>query len=1041
MLPSTDPVFVTLQTVGADPHEDGAYFVEAAGFPVDEGKSSVIPATWMHPYPNLDRNAPLSRRLADFGLTQKKLAPLPAAADTLPALFSSLAARPVVLFNGRREFLARFALACPDAVTPVVLDLEAFATFLHPSRSCRTWQDSFQKWVKKIPPTQPTVDHIRQLCEALVRAHFDRPTASRELVARSMEEMQVSTESTADAWEWLELARRLLDHPSRFGAAEEDLFFAPIDDGGFSDDLEQAPIEADRLIADLRPRFAEDYQMFFAEYEPLESRLEEESGLLAEDAQYLENSYDLLPKLFAREGETAQERPGQRVLANAISDMFAGSQFLIADAPTGTGKTLAYLIPLLLWGRRHSIRVGLSTYTRALQEQAYFREVPRALELLRQAGVPPQELPRVSLLKGRSHYICGRAIRDSAPELGSGSLVARATWMRLALFYHEDPTTDLDGFSADPGLPCGNSQRTLRTASAVMQQVRALPRCCHGRAAKRCGAGIRTLRAERSHLVVTNHAFVLARPEFFSHILFDECDHLHDVALSARSFDIDLHEVGELSKKLLSSRGRDRAPLERLQRLLEKLPAGDRSEDLLQQAQTAKEGAQKLDAAAHECTRELKHFQTWRNEKTGTCTAEERAFLLHEYLEIGVGDGLATALHYLRQVIDTTDSALRCCIEELGDLTYKTARQLRWSLRRPLEELAHWREGLDQWLHDEGSEEEGLSHDLLGLVEFGNRRPLLILKCLLPQKWLGETYIPSLRNAGFISATAQLRGGFKAMKGYLGLDIAEEESLDRPGREVQEFVGPPTFDPKAALVAIPEDAPAYAHTGGDHEIWMDYLEDCFVYLTERTRGRTLGLFTNQKVLQRVGQRMAPRFQALGIPFYWQGMPGFRKEDLLRRFHAQTDSVLFGVDTFWYGVDFPGETCEHVVITKLPFAALDDYHFGQTARMGFGPQKNRIYLPRALAMFRQGCGRLIRQESDRGSILILDRRVLEKRHADFLKELPGGLNEWEGPNLLKSDSDTCFQKIFAHMKLGKELERRGLDQSFSHARRKVSTEPF
>jgi Rad3-related DNA helicase len=163
------------------------------------------------------------------------------------------------------------------------------------------------------------------------------------------------------------------------------------------------------------------------------------------------------------------------------------------------------------------------------------------------------------------------------------------------------------------------------------------------------------------------------------------------------------------------------------------------------------------------------------------------------------------------------------------------------------------------------------------------------------------------------------------------------------------------------------------------------------------------------------------------------MPGFQKEEIMRLFRAQKESVLFGLDTFWYGVDFPGPTCEYVVMPKLPYGAPDDYMIAQQARMGWGPQRNAIYLPKALAMFRQGCGRLLRSESDRGAVVLLDRRVLEKRHANFLKELPTGPEEWQVPEVIQADTEECFERIFAHMRLGGEIERRGLTASFLEAR--------
>jgi len=270
--------------------------------------------------------------------------------------------------------------------------------------------------------------------------------------------------------------------------------------------------------------------------------------------------------------------------------------------------------------------VAVSTYTRTLQEQAYFRELPRALDLLEAAGLPRAQRPRVALLKGRANYICGRAILDAAPEPSAASAVARATWLRLALFYLEDPTADLDGFPLLPGLPAGHPAQVLRAAQSMLTKVRALPNCCRGRAAKRCAAGVRTLRAERAHLVVTNHAYLLARPEDFSHVLCDECDHLHEVTLSARSFDIELDEVVALSEDLRRKRRRDSGALAILKPFLERLDLGENGDRLREAAEESEGFTTGLDAAAHLTAREMRAFEAYRREVAPSLAKEEQAF-------------------------------------------------------------------------------------------------------------------------------------------------------------------------------------------------------------------------------------------------------------------------------------------------------------------------------------------------------------------------------------------------------------------------------
>ncbi|MCH2112431.1 MAG: hypothetical protein MK213_06195, partial [Planctomycetes bacterium] len=681
---------------------DGVLFLEAASFALLEGEEHRVPGTWMRPWLEGNLVDAVSRRVQALGADRELLGDAAPWKERFPQLLTALEGRTVIIAQDRESFLLRFKTHLPDGELPTVLTLEELGVFLHPKRGDRSFAGLWREHCSNTPPLAPRATDLRRLCEALISKHFERDLNLRKLVARGFDNIEdASSDDPGPAASWLRTCRALLNRTSEWGFAapgEERLFGTTLEDGMFEYDLDNAPLDADRCLDAIVPAFRAEYDTFFAETDALQIRQEDKQAPLEpEDLEILERFFDRLPLEFASEGETPPERPGQRALAHAVRGCLENHQFLLADAPTGTGKTLAYLGPLLLWAVRHQTRTGVSTYTRALQEQAFFREIPRALKLLQEAGLPFENLPRVSMLKGRNNFICGRAIRDTAPTTGSSSAVAHASWLRLALYYCEDPAADLDGFPADPGIPLGNSMSTMREARAAINSVRAIPQCCVGRALKRCPAGIRTLRADRSHVIITNHAFVLARPDYFQHLVFDECDHLHQVTTSALSFDIEFDEVYNLCKNLQHGRGRDASPMQQLVRILTRLAPGDVSDELRLAAKNASEGVSELDTASLACLRELKAYRAWRRDNGDHLSREEKAFLLHDFLQLGLGDALATALNSLKEAVDKLDSGLRTVIEELGTVPLRAAGRLRWSLRKPLDLLAHWREGLFLW--------------------------------------------------------------------------------------------------------------------------------------------------------------------------------------------------------------------------------------------------------------------------------------------------------------------------------------------------------
>ena len=173
------------------------------------------------------------------------------------------------------------------------------------------------------------------------------------------------------------------------------------------------------------------------------------------------------------------------------------------------------------------------------------------------------------------------------------------------------------------------------------------------------------------------------------------------------------------------------------------------------------------------------------------------------------------------------------------------------------------------------------------------------------------------------------------------------------------------------------------------------------------------------------------------------MKGTTKEELGERFRSSVDSVLLGLDTFWYGADFPGSTLEYLVLVRLPYGVPDHYYHAQCAALGPSEQRRSIYMPRALAKFRQGFGRLMRRESDRGCVFLLDQRVLEPAHRAFLQELPleRANGSAGGARLVRGETELLMHEALSHMGMLADVRRRGLAGPFAHTRLELLPEPW
>jgi ATP-dependent DNA helicase DinG len=691
-----------------------------------------------------------------------------------------------------------------------------------------------------------------------------------------------------------------------------------------------------------------------------------------------------MPAWFGPEGRLRSSLDGFRVrepqllLAEAAREALDGGGLCLAEAATGTGKSFAYLLPAMLRGRALCAAgergVVISTQTRNLQDQLFDKDIPRLSRLL--AGPL-----KAVLLKGRGNYLCGRRLArllDEAPQRLSQA--ERLTLLPVVVWAALTRSGDIEectGFrpAQQPGL-----WSQLRSEGSVCRD-----RAC--RADAGCWAGRWRREAVDAQLIVVNHSLLLADLEVEGGVLGDYrqliLDEAHNFARSAeqqlrRSFSFgvllarlrSLHDPAEDGKGLLrqllraamGDPGRGEDERLRLQTAFAALAeAGDR---LLEPLQAYREALNAAQRERHEGAVRGGSRYTQKL-RFGAADHPLRPFHeLHRSAFAGLPDW-EQAAQAAQGLLAELEEASRP-LPEAGELEAGIG-QLRDSLLA-LDDLAEAGEGEDEvcWVEVHPASFESVFH-----------------RCPLdPGGALRERLWSRLDGALLTSATLAVGGRFDYIEARLGLD-----SLETPPRRL---LLPSPFDlERQARVFVP----AWLPDSGPRSLG-DFSRETAALIAriaeEFDRGQ-LVLFTSYTQLGRVYDELLERLDWQRTPLLVQGQ-GASRHELLESFRAAGNAVLLGVDSFWEGVDVPGDALQVLLMAKLPFEVpsepLVQARSERIQRRG-GNAFLEFQVPEAVIRFRQGLGRLIRHESDRGAFLLLDTRAVQKSYGElFLQAAPG-----------------------------------------------------
>jgi DNA polymerase-3 subunit epsilon/ATP-dependent DNA helicase DinG len=657
---------------------------------------------------------------------------------------------------------------------------------------------------------------------------------------------------------------------------------------------------------------------------------------------------DLVAALLGPDGPLAGLLPGyehrepQLQMLLAVAQIQARGGNLLVEAGTGTGKSLAYLVPSIARAIRHGERVVVSTDTHTLQEQLMGKDLPGLREWL------PWEF-KACLLKGRSNYVSLRRWRRFLAEPCHDADELRFK-LKVLVWLHSTESGD-------------RSELRLHGREEVSwARIASDPLDCVGIHCTKEDCYVHRARAEAeaADLVVVNHALLLADAEIgggllpeYDHLVIDEAHHLEDAATRGLRQEVD----GPGLQALLDRLGGEGLLLE-----LRRLPHLGASDDAFAEAMP-------LTVTAGERVLEL--FALAVGWVAGRLNESERR---DDWLRITptlredegwedvrlAGENATTALAAL-------DAALRRAVE--GSRDWLGGSEPDQSVRE-LEIIRGRLAGTTALL-----EEALLKPDPNRVYWFtlAARSENLILRAapINVGTLLRERVYSERRSTVFTSATLAVGGTFDYFRSRIGL-----------GPQAEELILPSPFDfLHQALVCLPTDLPA-----PEHEDFDAAVERIVAALAQKVGGRTLVLFTSHRQLRDVHTALKQRVDLDDVLILAQGIDGQRRQ-LLKAFEEAERPLLLGTSSFWEGIDVPGERLSCVVMVRLPFPVPTDPVYAARAERVRDPF-TQLALPQAALRLKQGFGRLIRRSSDRGAVVILDNRILGRDYGRaFLDVLP------------------------------------------------------
>ena len=676
--------------------------------------------------------------------------------------------------------------------------------------------------------------------------------------------------------------------------------------------------------------------------------------------------------ILAKEIKAFEYRQEQEEMAQYIQEAINEDRKIIVEAGTGTGKTLAYLIPAIKWAVVNKKKVIIATNTINLQEQLLLKDIPLAKSIIK------DEFSYV-LVKGRNNYVCKRLFNELALgkniDIGTFSIEAREQIEYILKWGNKTKTGD-------------KAELPFEVYPDVWELVQSTIELCLGKKCpyrKECFyMKTRMEKMEADILISNHHVFfadlnVRAETDFDSEylilprydmVIFDEAHNIESVARSYFSVEVSKISFTRLLNRIYqrkNKRKKEKSALIRVEDTIDEKDLED-SQQYIDLLNTLKEEISILQNIGDEYFDEIRKIY-----ETNTEAPIKKSLNNFEMTKSRFLENLREKKDIFQSKLIDFSNLMMSFNNVIDEEKDKNPEVINFN-----NHLKMFKAYIDSFKFINSFEDDNYIYWL----DINSKRTNVVLTAtpLNIAKKLSTVLFDNLDRLVFASATIVVNGSFDYFKKSLGLD--EEDCI--------EVIIKSPFDYNEQMsVYIPSDIQ-------DSENINAFVSDASRFILNillKTNGKAFILFTSYTMLNQIYYSISKKLKDKGFEVFLHGDKP--RSQLIKEFKEAENPILFGTTSFWEGVDVQGENLSNVIITKLPFLVPTDpvvFAISKKIEENGGNSFTDFQLPEAIIKFKQGVGRLIRKKTDSGNIFILDNRILKKRYGSlFINALPSQKN--------------------------------------------------